>query len=149
MYYIIYDGDCNLCVTLVQLLEKLDQGRRFQYVSMQDPATLNRYSVTPEDCNMGMILLNPDNPEQRWQGSDAAEAIGRMLPMGYLFVTAYRTLPGMKWVGDRAYEQIRDNRYTLFGARPATYESAYPVCGSDSCKRYLQNVSAIPKEDKS
>ncbi|MFM6005241.1 MAG: thiol-disulfide oxidoreductase, partial [Sphaerospermopsis kisseleviana] len=23
-YYVIYDGNCNLCVTLVQLLENLD-----------------------------------------------------------------------------------------------------------------------------
>lgn len=144
MYYVIYDGDCNLCVTLVQLLEKLDQGRRFQYIPMQDQPTLARYSVTPEDCRMGMILLNADKPEQRWQGSDAAEEIGRMLPMGYLFVTAYRAWPGMKWVGDRTYEQIRDNRYTLFGKRSATYKSVYPACESESCRRYFSGDSGAP-----
>ena len=35
-YKVIYDGNCNLCVTLVQLLENLDQGKRFEYISMQD-----------------------------------------------------------------------------------------------------------------
>ncbi|PLZ35449.1 thiol-disulfide oxidoreductase, partial [Fischerella thermalis WC542] len=29
-YYVIYDGNCNLCVTLVQLLENLDQGNQFR-----------------------------------------------------------------------------------------------------------------------
>ena len=133
MHYVIYDGDCNLCVTLVQLLEKLDQGKRFQYVSMQDQAVLASFGVTPKDCGLGMILLSQENPDQRWQGGDAAEEIGRMLPMGSLFVAAYQTLPGLKWVGDRTYEQIRDNRYTLFGKRSATYESVYPACETDRC----------------
>ncbi|NEQ81993.1 MAG: DUF393 domain-containing protein, partial [Moorea sp. SIO2I5] len=35
-YHVIYDGDCNLCVTLVQLLENLDQGKLFNYIPMQD-----------------------------------------------------------------------------------------------------------------
>ncbi len=39
-YYIIYDGDCNLCVTLVQLLEQIDAGKEFSYVPMQDTQTL-------------------------------------------------------------------------------------------------------------
>lgn len=149
MYFVIYDGDCNLCVTLVQLLEQLDQGKRFQYASMQDQATLVRYNVTLEDCEMGMILLNADNPEQRWQGSNAAEEIGRILPMGSLFVTAYRALPGIKWIGDRTYEQIRDNRYLLFGKRSATYDSAYPICKTDSCQRYLSGISGGPQADRS
>ncbi|MEY3403348.1 MAG: hypothetical protein RLZZ86_2964, partial [Cyanobacteriota bacterium] len=45
---------------------------------------------------------------------------------------AYRALPGMKWAGDRFYEQIRDHRYTLFGKRSQTYQSVYCVDGS--CK---------------
>ncbi|WP_421659019.1 thiol-disulfide oxidoreductase DCC family protein [Leptothermofonsia sp. ETS-13] len=133
-YYVIYDGNCNLCVTLVQLLENLDRGRQFQYISMQDEEGLSRLKITAQDCEMGMILVNADFPEQRWQGSDAAEEIGRLLPMGEVFVKAYRAMPGMKWTGDRVYEQVRDNRYTLFGKRKRTYQSVYPACPSESCR---------------
>jgi predicted DCC family thiol-disulfide oxidoreductase YuxK len=129
-YYVIYDGNCNLCVTLVQLLETLDQGKLFRYASMQDAQTLEQWSITPTDCEMGMILIDAGTPTRRWQGSDAAEEIGRLLPMGSIFVDAYRALPGVKWVGDRFYEQIRDNRYTLFGKRANTYTSPYCVDGS-------------------
>ena len=131
-YYVIYDGNCNLCVTLVQLLENLDQGKLFRYAPMQDEQTLQQWGVTPQACEQGMILIDANTPERRWQGSDAAEEIGRLLPMGSVFVEAYRALPGMKWVGDRFYEQIRDNRYTLFGKRGSTYQSAY--CADGSCK---------------
>ncbi|XGV97757.1 MAG: thiol-disulfide oxidoreductase DCC family protein [Leptolyngbya sp. BL-A-14] len=134
-HYVIYDGNCNLCSTLVQLLERLDQGNRFQYLPMQDEQGLSQFGITPEDCEQGMILINAAAPEQRWQGSDAAEEIGRLLPLGDVFVSAYRALPGVKWTGDRAYAQIRDNRYSLFGKRDHTYQSAYPVeCTTDRCR---------------
>jgi predicted DCC family thiol-disulfide oxidoreductase YuxK len=129
-YYVIYDGQCNLCVTLVQLLETLDQGKLFGYVPMQDQQMLSQWGITPQDCKQGMILIDGNAPSRRWQGSNAVEEIGRLLPMGSLFVDAYRALPGMKWAGDRFYEQIRDNRYTLFGKRADTYQSAYCVDGS-------------------
>jgi predicted DCC family thiol-disulfide oxidoreductase YuxK len=94
---------------------------------MQDQPLLQQWGITPQDCELGMILLDADAPNRRWQGTAAAEEIGRLLPMGDVFVNAYRSLPGLKWVGDRAYEQIRDNRYTLFGKRQSTYKTAYSV----------------------
>lgn len=132
-YYVIYDGNCNLCSNLVQLLETLDRGQRFLYIPMQDVQTLSHWGITPQDCEQGMIVLNPDNPQERWQGSAAAEEIGRMLPVGNPFVAAYRALPGVKWAGDRVYEQVRDNRYALFGKRDRTYHSQYPACASGAC----------------
>ncbi|MEA5574422.1 thiol-disulfide oxidoreductase DCC family protein [Calothrix sp. UHCC 0171] len=136
-YYVIYDGNCNLCVTLVQLLENLDQGKLFAYVPMQDEKTLLHWEIAPEDGEMGMILIDANMPDRRWQGSDAAEEIGRLLPMGNVFVDLYRALPGMKWMGDRFYEQIRDNRYTLFGKRGNTYQSQF--CTDGSCPKEVSN----------
>lgn len=140
MYAVIYDGNCNLCVTLVQLLEKLDRGQRFSYVPMQDEKTLASFEVTAAECEMGMILIAPATGEvagQRWQGSDAAEEIGRLLPMGGAFVRAYRALPGLKSGGDRTYEFVRDNRYQLFGRRETTYTSDYATCAEGTCDKYL------------
>ncbi|GAB1543938.1 DUF393 domain-containing protein [Scytonema sp. NUACC21] len=113
------------------MLETLDRGQVFRYVPMQDEQMLSQWGVTPSDCELGMILLDVNAPERRWQGSAAAEEIGRLLPLGSVFVDAYRALPGVKWVGDRFYEQIRDNRYTIFGKRSSTYTS--PYCASGSC----------------
>ena len=126
-YHVIYDGNCNLCTTFTQLLEKFDRGQLFDYLPMQDENALQQFGITPEDCQMGMILIDAQNPQRRWQGSEAAEEIARILPMGAGFVEAYRGIPGMKWIGDRAYEQMRDNRYQWFGKRDSTYHSAYPM----------------------
>ena len=125
-YTVIYDGNCNLCTTLVQLLEKLDGGERFRYVPMQDEGVLQGYNVTPKSCELGMILIDETDGDRRWQGSDAAEEIGKLLPGGEIFVNAYRSLPGMKSTGDRVYEAVRDNRYDWFGQRDRTYRSPHP-----------------------
>ncbi|MBF2002895.1 MAG: DUF393 domain-containing protein [Synechococcales cyanobacterium C42_A2020_086] len=127
VYHVIYDGNCNLCVNLVKLLQAVDRGALFRYLPMQDQATLQRYGITAQECELGMIVINAEDPTQRWQGSAAAEEIGRLLPLGKPIVDAYRMLP-FKWVGDRLYEQIRDHRYALFGQRTSTYESEFPVC---------------------
>ncbi|MBE9064195.1 thiol-disulfide oxidoreductase DCC family protein [cf. Phormidesmis sp. LEGE 11477] len=141
MYVVIYDGNCNLCVTLVQLLEKLDRGQQFSYVPMQDEKALASFDVTAADCELGMILIAPNtgkSTSQRWQGSDAAEEIGRLLPMGDVFVRAYRSLPGLKLGGDRTYEFVRDNRYRLFGKRETIYTSNdYAACVDDACEQYF------------
>ncbi|MGK7924487.1 MAG: thiol-disulfide oxidoreductase DCC family protein [Spirulina sp.] len=125
-YHVIYDGDCHLCVTFTRILEQFDRGQLFNYIPMQDRETLELFNITARDCEMGMILIDREHSDRRWQGSDAAEEITRLLPMGEVFVNTYRAIPGMKWFGDLAYEQIRDNRYQWFGKRNATYHSSYP-----------------------
>ncbi|MDR9402947.1 MAG: DCC1-like thiol-disulfide oxidoreductase family protein [Halothece sp. Uz-M2-17] len=126
-YHVIYDGNCNLCVSLVQQMEKLDQGAQFDYIPMQDEATLNRFQITAEDCELGMILIDAQNPDQRWQGSDAAEEIARKIPFAEGLVALYQQIPGLKSLGDKAYEEIRDHRYQWFGKRDQTYHSPYPI----------------------
>ncbi|MBE9032274.1 DUF393 domain-containing protein [filamentous cyanobacterium LEGE 11480] len=143
---VIYDGNCNLCSNLVQLLEQFDRGQRFEYIPMQDAAGLKRFSVTAQDCEMGMILIDNAATDRRWQGSDAAEEIGHLLPVGNWFVSAYRRLPLLKGAGDRVYEQVRDNRYAWFGRRKATYQSIYPaavpaVNCEDGCDRYFPSTT--------
>jgi predicted DCC family thiol-disulfide oxidoreductase YuxK len=131
LYHVIYDGQCNLCTTFTQLLETFDQGKLFNYVPMQDEVTLKQLGITTQDCQMGMILIDAKHPEQRWQGSNAAEKIVQLLPMGQVFMTAYQSIPGIKWLGDRTYEQVRDHRYDWFGKRNTIYQSSYPFgCGN-------------------
>jgi predicted DCC family thiol-disulfide oxidoreductase YuxK len=128
-YYLIYDGNCNLCVNFTKGLETLDQGQIFRYIPMQAHDLLENLGVTPEDCQKGMILIDSVNPELRWQGSDAAEEITRLLPLGEPLISLYRSLPSLQWLGARLYDQVRDNRYQWFGQRETTYVSNYaPDC---------------------
>lgn len=132
-YHLIYDGNCNLCVTFTKLLSQFDRGQIFDYIPMQEKA-VSKLGITEEDCQMGMILIDAEQPQRRWQGSNAAEEIARLLPFGSGFVAAYRSIPGMKWMGDEVYAQVRDNRYSWFGKTKSTYYSDYPFgCNENQC----------------
>ena len=138
---VIYDGNCNLCVTLVKGLEKIDQGQQFHYRPMQDAGLQTDFGITEADGDLGMIVVDGVDPEQRWQGSDAAEELARRMPACAPLVMAYRALPGMKWTGDRIYEQIRDNRYAWFGRRQSTYFSPLsPTCDNQTCSPFPEKV---------
>lgn len=123
-YVVIYDGNCNLCANFVSILERIDRGHQFCYVPMQDEQILQQFNVTAKDCEMGMILIDRANYDQRWQGSEAAEEIARLLPMGNALISTYRAIAPLKALGDSAYSQIRDHRYKLFGKRDRTYTQA-------------------------
>ncbi|MDJ1168365.1 DCC1-like thiol-disulfide oxidoreductase family protein [Roseofilum sp. BLCC_M154] len=139
-YQIIYDGNCNLCSSLVQVLAKLDQGQRFTYSPMQDRGALAQWGISSEDCELGMILIDTADPQKRWQGSEAAEEIGRLLPGGEGLIQVYREIPGLKTLGDRLYEQIRDHRYEWFGQRETLY-----MCSLDSQCTHLNSKSRQAK----
>jgi len=79
------------------------------------------------------------------KASAAAEEIGRLLPLGDVFVAAYRSLPG-QWVGDRVYEQLRDNRYSWFGKRSSIYQTAYSAdCGCTKLTLIKQLIEQLKR----
>jgi len=134
-YNVIYDGDCNLCVTFTKLLESFDKGKLFNYIPMQNTESLRQLNITPQDCELGMILVDDSDIEERWQGSEAAERIVELLPNGSLLINAYRAMPGLKWLGDKSYLQIRDNRYQWFGKTDNTYHSIFSCQNNSNCNR--------------
>ncbi len=146
-YLVIYDGCCNLCTNGVKLLERLDQGRLFRYLPMQSP-DIAQWQITPELCEQGMILISLSNPEQRWQGINAAEEISRLLPGGDVFLKTYRSLPGLKAIADRGYAYIRDHRYALFGKRSQRYTSELaPIC-KGGCQAFAEVSPHHDPEDQ-
>ncbi len=126
-YTVIYDGQCNLCSNLVNILQHLDRGHHFQYIPMQDEGILSPWGVTMCQCDeLGMMVIDNQDPSQRWQGSEAAEQIARVLPAGEFFMALYCGIPGLKWMGDRSYKQVRDHRYAWFGRRDQLFRTDYP-----------------------
>lgn len=112
-----------MCVTLVQALERWDQGGQFVYTPMQDARIFDHFALTPQNCTLGLFLVDLDQPEVRWQGAAAVEEIGRRL---HAWIDLYRALPGFQTVGEGLYGLVRDTRYALWGRRDQTYWSCYP-----------------------
>ncbi len=125
---IIYDGNCNLCTTFVQLLENTDRGKTFVFLPMQQTETLAQLGIHPAEMEKGVMLLEGGN---KYQGMVAIERIGELLSGFQQLVQLYNQIPGVKPLGKAGYEWVKDHRYQLFGQRQ-TYQSVYPFC-DQSC----------------
>jgi predicted DCC family thiol-disulfide oxidoreductase YuxK len=115
---VLYDGVCGLCDRLVQMLLRKDKHDRFRFASLQSTFAkpiLDRHSITPGQFDTVYLVV------------DYKEASERLLARSDAIIAALRTLGGF-WVAeagifalaprflrDRLYDTVAQNRYRLFG----------------------------------
>ena len=79
-YYVIYDGNCNLCVSLVKLLEKLDQGKTFNYAAMQEQEVLSSLDNKNLNCIQYYLLVSGYYSRSRGSSSSSSSSSTRYSP---------------------------------------------------------------------
>jgi len=116
---LIYDGECRLCVSTKQTLERagVGQGRsdiRFLPYQTDEARRLlgERYRVGRPDM---AFLVQPSGDVRR--GLDAFLPLVPSLPGGRLLLWPLR-IPLIKSLAAWGYELIARHRYRLFGAVP-------------------------------
>lgn len=111
---VVFDGVCNLCNWVVQLVIRHDPDGHFQFASLQSEAgrmlleSHGLKSLLPES-----VVLVRDG--RVFTMSDAALEIAR--DMGFPFSMAYPLTVLPKGLRDWVYRLIARNRYRLFGRR--------------------------------
>jgi predicted DCC family thiol-disulfide oxidoreductase YuxK len=123
----IYDGYCVLCQQSKRMVEALDWLHRVEFLDIHDWQTVQaRYPDLDYDTAMGqMHVVGEDG--RLLGGFEGVRRILRELPLGFP-VWLLLLLPGMPWLGSKAYRLIARNRYRinrLVGAK---------VCESGVCK---------------
>ena len=118
---IIYDGECNFCVSGIQQIQRKDRADQFIYSPRQMP---DLHSVYPQlveiQSNAGMRFINPDG--RVYCGADAVYQIYRRLGM-YRYITWIYLLPVIRTLLKGAYLIISKNRSRLGSAK----------CETESC----------------
>ena len=103
---LIYDGDCGFCKRIVDAMRKRAQGEvdyaPFQQVGFRFP------EIPTSDFERAVQFI-----EKSRERSQGAEAVFRTLAaegrLRWLLVF-YLSLPGFKWVAERAYRVVAQNR---------------------------------------
>ena len=118
---LLYDGECRFCIAQAERLARA-VGGRVRLESFRDAGVLARYpGVTPEACEQGMQLVEPDG--KVFAGVEAgARVLGLrplLAPLGWLYY-----VPGLRQLIDRMYTVIVRNRFRLGGR----------VCVEESCR---------------
>lgn len=110
---VLYDGRCPLCQRSARSLRRLDWRRRLHFQDCRDAANLPPSAVPLDAGRMleEMHLVTPDRRRVyagfavfRWM----AWRIPVLLPFAWLLY-----LPGVPWLGRRAYRWVARNRYHL------------------------------------
>lgn len=124
---VIYDGDCNFCISQVENLRRLDCcGGRLSFLSLHDERVAERYpDLTKEQLMKQMYVI--DGQDRRHGGADAVRYLSRRLPMLWIAAPVLH-LPGTANLWRWLYQQVAKRRYKLAGKR-----SDRPTCDGDSC----------------
>ena len=119
--WVLYDGECPLCLNAVKHLKPILHRRRFGFATLQTPWVQTRLGLKPGDPLDEMKLLTAGG--EVFGGADAqvqiAKAVWWMWPL-----VAFAQLPGAMFLLRAFYRRIAANRYCLsrvcFKQKPAT-----------------------------
>jgi predicted DCC family thiol-disulfide oxidoreductase YuxK len=112
MGWVLYDGDCPLCVRIARALAEPLRRRGFETAPLQAPWVTSSLGLRPEELLDELRVVTPEG--QVIGGGDAVIYLSRLVPMGWPLYLLAR-LPGVRPVVDRGYRFLADRRHCLDG----------------------------------
>lgn len=92
---ILYDPDCALCQRFKQAIEHLETENSFQFISVHEPATYERFSeLSYEECLKEIHLI--EKVGHYIKGKEAIEFIVKKLPAAQKFIWLLDSNVGQK-----------------------------------------------------
>lgn len=111
---ILYDGECNLCASVVAFILPRDRRGRFRFAALQSDS--GRRLLAGAGCEFGelstVVLVEGD---RCWARSDAVLRICRLLPLPWPALAGLWLVP--RPLRDAAYALIASRRRRWFGRR--------------------------------
>lgn len=108
--WILFDGECGVCRTVVPRWERVLASRGFETVSLHEPWVIERVGGRLEDLLTDMRLLFADG--RILTGADAYRFVMRDV---WWLRPAYwiSRLPIASWIFDACYRRFADNRHVI------------------------------------
>lgn len=111
-YTVVYDGACNVCTRLANVLRRWNRADELiEVVPSQTPGLHARFPWIPARAYAESLqLVAPDGTT--WQGATAVEQLLDILPRGRFVSWVFR-IPFARRLADRFYRWFARNRYRL------------------------------------
>lgn len=119
--YVIYDGQCNLCLASVARLKELKSNAELIYIQIQQlEASVEAEQLVPHIGQLNFRVLYEkmhvaDGNGQLFAGADGVIRILRTVK-GLRWLSAFYRIPGMKRAADHIYRLVANRRYEWFGS---------------------------------
>jgi predicted DCC family thiol-disulfide oxidoreductase YuxK len=124
---VIWDDRCAFCGWWVRHLKRLDWLRVHRFEGSMNAAALAEAGITRAQADEEIKLWDG---RRVYGGIDAVREILKNLPAGFLWAQAL-ALPGVRWVGDRAYRAVARRRMCLVSPSAAGQRTS-PTAGQPS-----------------
>ena len=150
---VIYDGNCNFCISQVTHLRRLDCcGGRLSFLSLHDQRVAEAYPDLSYDQLMAeMYEVQPDGT--RHAGGDAVRYLSRRLPLLWPAAPILH-LPGSANLWRWLYQQVAKRRYKIAGKKSDQAPCSNGTCAvhfgeppSDREKHSEMALSGSPTDD--
>jgi predicted DCC family thiol-disulfide oxidoreductase YuxK len=110
---VLYDGDCAFCCKSIALLKKLDWLGKIDYANVRDEALpIMKEPLIAAAPLLEQMHVMPRAGNALYGGYRAIRFIAWRLPLTWL-VAPFLYLPGMTWLGQKAYLWIARNRFKI------------------------------------
>jgi predicted DCC family thiol-disulfide oxidoreductase YuxK len=111
-YTVIYDGACNVCGKLVNVIATWDRGGVFEVTPSQAAGVHARFPWIPLRAYAESVQVIRTADGKTWQGAAALETIINALPKGRLIGWIF-SIPFVRPLAERFYRWFARNRYHL------------------------------------
>lgn len=111
-YILLFDGVCNLCISIVNFILKKDTKGKFKFAALQSEsgqALLNKFGLSTKDFN-SFIFISGD---KYFIKSSAVLHVLKELRIVWILFYIFIVIP--RPIRDFMYSIIAKTRYTIFG----------------------------------
>ncbi|MEO7501460.1 MAG: DUF393 domain-containing protein [Gemmatimonadaceae bacterium] len=111
-YTVVYDGNCNVCSRIVDVLERRDKDERLEIIASAAAGAAGRFPWIPPTAYAQSLQVIRTADNRTWQGAAAVEQLLDVLPRGR-FVSWIFSLPFARPLAEKLYRAFARNRYRL------------------------------------
>jgi predicted DCC family thiol-disulfide oxidoreductase YuxK len=111
-YTIVYDGFCNVCKRLIDVLDKWDRAGVLEFVPSQQPDLAARFPWIPTGAYAESLQLIRSADGKTWNGAAALEQVLDILPKGKFLGWVF-SIPFARPLAEKFYRWFARNRYRL------------------------------------
>ena len=115
---ILFDGVCNLCNTWVDLILKVDRGKKFRFCPLQSDtgrALMAAVGRDPDDMST-IVLIKSLATQETYIKSKAVLKVVEQLTWPFRVLSAVGSVVPNA-VRDKMYDAVAANRYKMLGKR--------------------------------
>lgn len=108
----LFDGQCAICQTTRYIIQRLDWFQRVDFLDLHNQALVQeRFPHLNYADMMGEIHIISSN-DNIYGGFAGIRRMIREVPLGFpIWLLLF--LPGINWLGPKAYALVARNRYTI------------------------------------